>query len=102
MDAATPALRVENIAKGFPGVQALKGVSFAVPGGTVHGLLGENGAGKSTLIKILGGDYHADEGAITIGDAPFRPATVRDAMAAGIAVVHQELQLVPELTVGET
>ena len=101
MDAATPALRVDNIAKGFPGVQALKGVTFAVPGGTVHGLLGENGAGKSTLIKILGGDYRADEGLIDIGGTPFRPATVRDAMAAGIAVVHQELQLVPELTVGE-
>ena len=101
MDAAPPALRIDNIAKGFPGVQALKGVSFTVPGGTVHGLLGENGAGKSTLIKILGGDYRADEGVIDIGGTPFRPATVRDAMAAGIAVVHQELQLVPELTVGE-
>ncbi|UDL94569.1 L-arabinose ABC transporter ATP-binding protein AraG [Lichenihabitans sp. PAMC28606] len=101
MNAEVPVLRVDNIAKGFPGVQALKGVSFAVPAGTVHGLLGENGAGKSTFIKILGGDYRADEGTITMGGTPFSPATVKDAMAAGIAVVHQELQLVPELTVGE-
>jgi L-arabinose transport system ATP-binding protein len=95
------ALRIEGLAKSFPGVKALKGVSLQVPGGSVHGLLGENGAGKSTLIKILGGDYHADEGAISLEGAPFRPATVREAMASGVAVVHQELQLVPELTVGE-
>ena len=94
-------LVVEDVRKGFPGVQALKGVSFAVPAGTVHGLLGENGAGKSTLIKILGGDYRADGGTIALGGLPFRPTGVRDAMSAGIAVVHQELQLVPELSVGE-
>ncbi len=101
MEAVSPDLRVDNIAKGFPGVQALKDVSFTVPAGAVHGLLGENGAGKSTFIKILGGDYRADEGTITMGGTPFRPLSVRDAMAAGVAVVHQELQLVPELTVGE-
>ena len=95
------ALQIDGVTKSFPGVKALKGVSFGVPAGTVHGLLGENGAGKSTLIKILGGDYRADDGAITLGGTAFRPATVRDAMAAGVAVVHQELQLVPELTVAE-
>ena len=97
----TSALQIDGVTKSFPGVKALKGVSFGVPAGTVHGLLGENGAGKSTLIKILGGDYRADEGTITLGGTPFRPATVRDAMTAGVAVVHQELQLVPELTVAE-
>jgi L-arabinose transport system ATP-binding protein len=64
-------------------------------------LLGENGAGKSTFIKILGGDYQPDGGTISLGGAAYSPATVSEAMAAGIAVVHQELQLVPELTVGE-
>ena len=97
----THTLQIDGLTKSFPGVKALKGVSFGVPAGTVHGLLGENGAGKSTLIKILGGDYRADEGMVTLGGTPFRPATVRDAMAAGVAVVHQELQLVPELTVAE-
>jgi L-arabinose transport system ATP-binding protein len=101
LSAGTGSLVVEDLRKGFPGVQALKGVSFAVPAGSVHGLLGENGAGKSTLIKILGGDYRADGGRVALDGAPFRPTGVRDAMAAGIAVVHQELQLVPELSVGE-
>ena len=101
MSADTASLAVEDVRKGFPGVLALEGVSFTVPAGTVHGLLGENGAGKSTLIKILGGDYRADGGTIALDGVPFRPTGVRDAMAAGIAVVHQELQLVPELSVGE-
>ena len=101
MRAGGGGLAIGDVHKGFPGVQALKGVSFAVPAGTVHGLLGENGAGKSTLIKILGGDLRADAGAVTLDGVAFRPAGVRDAMAAGIAVVHQELQLVPELSVGE-
>ena len=94
-------LQLDGIVKGFPGVKALKGVSFAVQRGAVHGLLGENGAGKSTLIKILGGDTAPDEGRILMDGAAYRPASVAAAMAAGVAVVHQELQLVPELSVGE-
>ena len=99
--ATTMFLRFEDISKGFPGVQALSGITFGVSGGAVHGLLGENGAGKSTLIKILGGDIKADAGALYLGDKDCRFGSVAEAMNAGVAVVHQELQLVPELTVGE-
>ncbi|MDQ0471959.1 L-arabinose ABC transporter ATP-binding protein AraG [Labrys wisconsinensis] len=97
----TPFLRFDGISKGFPGVQALSGVSFGVPEGHVHGLLGENGAGKSTLIKILGGDIRPDAGALHLGTRDGRFASVHEAMTSGVAVVHQELQLVPELSVGE-
>ena len=97
----TASLWFNDISKGFPGVQALSNVTFEVPAGSVHGLLGENGAGKSTLIKILGGDLKADAGAFHIGDMECHFGSVSEAMNAGVAVVHQELQLVPELTVGE-
>jgi len=101
MDATTTFLSITDIAKSYPGVQALRGVSFGVAQGRVHGLLGENGAGKSTLIKILGGDQRPDAGSIELDCTPCRFTSVAEALAAGIAVVHQELQLVPELTVGE-
>jgi L-arabinose transport system ATP-binding protein len=94
-------LRFDGVSKGFPGVKALSGVSFGVPAGRVHGLLGENGAGKSTLIKILGGDIRPDAGELHIGETKAAFGSVHEAMKAGVAVVHQELQLVPELTVGE-
>jgi L-arabinose transport system ATP-binding protein len=97
----TEFLTFQGVAKSFPGVRALDGVGFAVPRGSVHGLLGENGAGKSTLIKILGGDYRPDAGEIIIDGKPCRFGSARDAIAAGVSVVHQELQLVPDLTVGE-
>ena len=97
----TQSLAFSDISKSFPGVKALQNVSFSVQGGSVHGLLGENGAGKSTLIKILGGDIRADSGEIVLDGQPQAYATVLGAMTAGIAVVHQELQLVPELSVGE-
>ena len=97
----TAFLRFADISKGFPGVQALSEITFGVARGKVHGLLGENGAGKSTLIKILGGDISADAGALFLGDQQCRFGSVHEAMNAGVAVVHQELQLVPELTVGE-
>ncbi|NRP72398.1 Arabinose import ATP-binding protein AraG [Ensifer psoraleae] len=94
-------LEFRSIFKGYPGVQALSDVSFAVRKGAVHGLMGENGAGKSTLIRVLSGDQSADEGDIRIDGEVQRYRSVRDAFHAGVIVIHQELQLVPELTVAE-
>ena len=96
-------LRMESVSKSFPGVRALDGVSFDLRGGELHALVGENGAGKSTLMKILGGVYPAGEyeGRIIIGARERRFASVRDAEHSGIAVVFQELSLVPQLSVAE-
>lgn len=95
---ATPALEVRDLTKTFVGVNALVGVSFTAYPGEVHTLLGENGAGKSTLLKTVFGVQRPDSGQILVdGQAVdfHRPA---DAMSAGIAMVHQELSLVPQLT----
>jgi L-arabinose transport system ATP-binding protein len=94
-------LEFSNISKGYPGVQALKDVSFGVAKGAVHGLMGENGAGKSTLIRVLSGDQSSDTGTIVLDGTEQKYASVRDAFDAGVIVIHQELQLVPELTVAE-
>ncbi len=94
-------LEFNSISKGYPGVQALSNVSFGVEKGAVHGLMGENGAGKSTLIRVLSGDQSADEGSILIDGVDQKYSSVRDAFHAGVIVIHQELQLVPELTVAE-
>ncbi len=94
-------LEFRNISKGYPGVQALSDISFPVEKGAVHGLMGENGAGKSTLIRILSGDQSADTGSIQIDGVEQKYRSVRDAFHAGVIVIHQELQLVPELTVAE-
>ncbi|WP_457660465.1 L-arabinose ABC transporter ATP-binding protein AraG [Sinorhizobium medicae] len=94
-------LEFTSISKGYPGVQALSDVSFSVRKGAVHGLMGENGAGKSTLIRVLSGDQAADTGEIRIDGRPQHYRSVRDAFDAGVIVIHQELQLVPELTVAE-
>ena len=96
-----PFLEFTNITKTYPGVRALSDVSFGVEKGAVHGLMGENGAGKSTLIKILSGDQHANEGAIRIDGKAQTYASTKDAFDNGVIVIHQELQLVPELTVAE-
>jgi ABC-type sugar transport system ATPase subunit len=90
-----------GIRKAFPGVVALDGVDLEVAVGEVHVLLGENGAGKSTLMHILGGALRPDAGTITLDGQAVRLATPRDARALGIAVVHQELALVPALSVAE-
>jgi L-arabinose transport system ATP-binding protein len=94
-------LQFRSISKGYPGVQALSEISFSVEKGAVHGLMGENGAGKSTLIRILSGDQSADSGGILLDGEEQNYRSVRDAFHAGVIVIHQELQLVPELTVAE-
>lgn len=94
-------LKMEHIHKRFPGVYALNDVSYELRAGEVHALLGENGAGKSTLIKVLGGIYHPEEGNIYIEGKQVSINGVRDAQKCGVAIIHQELVLVPYMTVAE-
>ncbi len=98
-----PLLDMQMITKDFPGVRALDTVSFEINRGEIHALCGENGAGKSTLIKILGGVYPFGtyDGQLRIDGVKQQFHTVRDAERAGIAVIHQELALIPEMTVAE-
>ncbi|MCD0449162.1 sugar ABC transporter ATP-binding protein [Actinocorallia sp. API 0066] len=96
--AGTPALRLRNVAKTFPGVRALDGVDFEVQPGTVHALLGHNGSGKSTLIKCLAGVYTPDPGAeCTVFGRPTALGDAQDAERAGLRFVHQDLGIIPEL-----
>ncbi|HWO10734.1 MAG TPA: sugar ABC transporter ATP-binding protein, partial [Polyangiaceae bacterium] len=99
----TPVLETRSITKRYPGVRALSDVGFALHEREVHALCGENGAGKSTLIKVLGGILGHDsyEGEIWMNGARVAFGSIRDAEAAGIAVIHQELALVDEMTVAE-
>ena len=92
---------MHGITKRFPGVVANDGVDFEVAVGEVHALLGENGAGKSTLSNILTGLYRPDEGEILLYGDPVEFATPRDALDAGIGMVHQHFRLVPTFTVAE-
>ena len=92
---------MEHITKTFPGVKALDDVGFDLKAGEVHALLGENGAGKSTLIKVLGGIYHPDAGDIYINGEKADIHSVTSAQRNGIAIIHQELVLVPYMTVAE-
>ena len=94
-------LEMKKITKSFPGVKALTDVDFQLKAGEVHALLGENGAGKSTLIKVLGGIYIAEKGEIFIDGQPVEIQNVADARANGISIIHQELVLVPHMTVYE-
>ncbi len=94
-------LQMNGIHKSFPGVYALKDVSLELKEGEVHALLGENGAGKSTLIKVLGGIYSADQGEIIIEGNKVSIDGVKAAQENGIAIIHQELVLVPHMTVAE-
>ena len=96
-----PRLALERISKSFPGVAALQEVSFDVQPGEVHALVGENGAGKSTLLKILSGVYRASGGEIRIDGQRRDIANPRMARECGIALIHQELQQVPELDVAQ-
>ena len=94
-------LRMENISKSFPGVKALDDVRFNAYEGEVMALLGENGAGKSTLMKILSGVYTKDTGKILLNGKELEVLNPKDAFDKGIAIIHQELNLVPNLTVYE-
>jgi len=94
-------LEARDIGKSFPGVRALDGVSLGVRAGAVHAVVGENGAGKSTLMKILSGVYQPDEGELRLDGKPVVFDCPRAAEAAGVAIIHQELNLVPALSVAE-
>ena len=100
--ASGPALlEMRGIVKQFPGVRALDGVDLDVVAGEVHCLLGQNGAGKSTLIKVLAGAHRPDEGEVVWDGQPVSFASPHAADVAGIATIHQELDLVPGLSVAE-
>lgn len=94
-------LKMSNIHKSFPGVYALKEAELELAAGEVHALLGENGAGKSTLIKVLGGIYQPDQGEIYFKGERVSINNVLDAQARGISIIHQEICLVPYMTVAE-
>ncbi|EIV99320.1 monosaccharide ABC transporter ATP-binding protein, CUT2 family [Thermoanaerobacter thermohydrosulfuricus] len=99
----TPLIELVNVSKSFSGVQVLFGVNFKVQPREIHCLVGENGAGKSTLMKILSGvyPYGEYEGEIRLEGYPVRFFSIKDSEKAGISIIHQELSLVPEMTVYE-
>ena len=100
-ESPSPLLRVEQVSKSFPGVLALQDVSLEVYPGEVLGLVGENGAGKSTLMKILSGVYQPDGGAIVFAGKPVVLHNPRQAQGLGIAIIYQEFNLMPNLSVEE-
>ena len=91
-------LRVEGVAKSYPGVRALAGVDLSVDPGEVHALLGENGAGKSTLMKVIAGYVMPDAGYMELDGLPV-PFSPEAARSRGIGIVYQELSLVPQLSI---
>ncbi|ANK77359.1 sugar ABC transporter ATP-binding protein (plasmid) [Ensifer adhaerens] len=101
MNTKHPAIEMRGIAKSFPGVKALKNVSFSAHCGEVHALAGENGAGKSTLMKILSGIYRPDAGAVVVNGEERHFTHPLAAIRAGIAVIYQEFSLLPERTVAQ-
>ena len=94
-------LELTDISKSFGGVQALHAVDFALSAGEIHGLVGENGAGKSTLMKIIAGAHAGYDGQMRVDGREVHFRSSRDALSAGIGMVHQELSVAPELTVAE-
>jgi ribose transport system ATP-binding protein len=98
---AGDALVMQGVSKAFGKIDVLRNVDFTLRAGEIHALMGENGAGKSTLMKIAGGIYHDYRGEMAVFGEPVRFASPRDASRAGVAVIHQELNLVPAMTVAE-
>jgi ribose transport system ATP-binding protein len=94
-------IRMRGIEKRFPGVHALRAAQFDLKAGEVHALMGENGAGKSTLMKVLSGIYAPDGGSITVNGNDVSISGPRAAQALGIGIIHQELALMPDLTVAQ-
>jgi len=94
-------LSLEGVRKAFGATQALKSVSLEVSEGEVHALIGENGAGKSTLLKILSGAHTADEGSMELDGRPYRPDGPSEARSLGVAMIYQEINLAPHLSVRE-
>ena len=96
-----PMLRMSGITKRFVGIQVLTNVTFEARAGEVHTIVGENGAGKSTLMKILSGVYEPDSGSIEIDGRPVHFSGPHDSQRFGVAMVYQEFDLVPEMSVAE-
>ncbi len=96
-----PRLQLVNISKSFPGVKAVQDVSLEAYPGEILALVGENGAGKTTLMNILTGAIQADEGRILLDGEPVHIASPSQALALGVTIIHQELALIPQLTVGQ-
>ncbi|WP_322805681.1 sugar ABC transporter ATP-binding protein [Thermanaerothrix sp.] len=101
MNERIPRLRLEHVSKAFPGVQAVNDVSLDVYGGEILALVGENGAGKSTLMNIINGVVPLDSGKIYLEGQPVTITSPRQALELGITMIHQELALIPQLTVGQ-
>ncbi len=100
-ESPAPLLTLAGVSKNFGGVHALKGVDFEVRAGEVHALVGENGAGKSTAMKIIAGNHIPDGGSIHLDGEPMQFRSPHDALVRGIALIHQETALAPDLTVAE-
>ena len=94
-------LELRNLHKRFPGVYAVKNVSFEIAPGEVHALVGENGAGKSTVMKMITGEYQPDEGVVLHNGKEIRPKSIADSIKLGIAMIHQELAPLPEMTIAQ-
>ncbi|MEX1287407.1 MAG: sugar ABC transporter ATP-binding protein, partial [Acidimicrobiia bacterium] len=96
-----PIIEADGIVKSFGGAVAVNDVSIAVPPGEIHGLVGENGAGKSTLMRVLAGILTPDRGLVRLDGRELEAGDTREALDSGISLVHQELSLIPEMTVAE-
>src|SRR3954468_6014718 len=94
-------LDVRGVSKSFPGVKALEDMHLDLRAGEGLGLVGENGAGKSTLMKLLSGIYTADEGSFAFSGEPYEPTSAKHALELGISIIHQEFNLMPDLTVAQ-
>src|SRR3954462_11631263 len=94
-------LDVRGVSKSFPGVKALEDVHLDLRAGEVLALVGENGAGKSTLMKVLTGVYSVDQGEFSLNGQPYEPVSPKHAQDLGISIIHQEFNLMPDLTVAQ-